>query len=132
MADPVEYLKQAKSSLDQYRQVSNCGYCKEQVEIVQDGLEALIETDANLRLILEHKLGHPGVAALPKVREQFVGARDASRRLVDRLGQREPPRRTSTMNLGFREVPRTLRESIRDIRPGILPRPLRRRDVRER
>ena len=125
MTDPVEYLRQAKQSLDQYREASRCGYCKDQVGIVVDGLEALIETDANLRVILEQKLDHPGVAELPRVRDEFTQARDASRRLASRLednleGQRGKSR---ALNLGFREIPRTLRESMRDIvpRPGILP-----------
>ena len=125
MTDPVEYLRQAKQSLDQYREASRCGYCKDQVGIVVDGLEALIETDANLRVILEQKLDHPGVAALPRVRDEFTQARDASRRLASRLednleGQRGNSR---ALNLGLREIPRTLRESVRDIvpRPGILP-----------
>ncbi len=125
MTDPVEYLRQAKLSLDQYRGASRCGYCKDQVGIVVDGLEALIETDANLRVILERKLDHPGVTALASVRDEFTQARDASRRLAGRLeeAREKRPERSTALNLGFREIPRSLRESVRDIvpRPGILP-----------
>ncbi len=121
MTDPVEYLRQAKLSLDQYREASRCGYCREQVGIVVDGLEALIETDANLRVILERKLDHPGVTALASVRDEFTQARDASRQLAGRIEEGRPGRST-VLNLGFREIPRSLRESVRDIvpRPGIL------------
>lgn len=124
-----EELTDARKALNDYREKSLCGYCREYAGTMIDTLDAMIDIDKNMEQIVATKMNHPKMASMPSLSKTMQGLRQKSGEMLNGTENAKRAGGISGRGLGLRDMAKDMRGNIGSIvpRPGTLFRSNRRR-----